>query len=455
MKPEACTIRPAQPADAARCIALRGRTRENAVPADQLDSLGITADTWAEGMESGRLCGHVAIDHGEMVGYAFGDTATGEVVVLALLPTHEGQGLGRELLGRVVHALRQAGHARLFLGCTRDPGARSHGFYRHLGWRPTGQTDALGDEVLELPALQGPAPPRHGGHRRRLGLAAVFIGLAALIGLGLWHEASLQAQLRRLRAELDRQPVSVSTPSGASETPLPLREDELRERVALRGLEGEFARRDPVRDACGSACRVAHTLLRSGDVVRDGERLTVLVFRSDEPPAGCTGCASMLSLFEFRKGLELASERIAFAALRPHDRLGEADVSLQQLTDADYALVLAFSDPAVPAIPRRLEIHRVTGAAVQPVFEQALEAHAEPAADSAVAAAAEWVAEWAFIEMPGAAPDLLLTRRRCPEGTLAARPQRYRLFDDGYRELPPVPPVPAQPAPPEPPGMRA
>ncbi|MER2177626.1 MAG: GNAT family N-acetyltransferase, partial [Stenotrophomonas maltophilia] len=27
---------------------------------------------------------------------------------------------------------------------------RSHGFYRHLGWRPTGEIDSLGDEVLEL-----------------------------------------------------------------------------------------------------------------------------------------------------------------------------------------------------------------------------------------------------------------------------------------------------------------
>ncbi len=74
--------RPAVPADAAACIDLRGRTRENAFSAEQLAALGITVKSWAAGIAQG--------------------------------------------------------------------GFRSHGFYRHLGWRPTGEIDDLGDEVLEL-----------------------------------------------------------------------------------------------------------------------------------------------------------------------------------------------------------------------------------------------------------------------------------------------------------------
>jgi hypothetical protein len=54
------------------------------------------------------------------------------------------------LLARVVQDLRAAGHTRLFLGCARDPSTRSHGFYRHLGWQPTGEIDANDDEILEL-----------------------------------------------------------------------------------------------------------------------------------------------------------------------------------------------------------------------------------------------------------------------------------------------------------------
>jgi hypothetical protein len=41
-----------------------------------------------------------------------------------------------------VSALNPLGLARLFLGCSSDPKVRSYGFYRHLGWRSTGVTDA-------------------------------------------------------------------------------------------------------------------------------------------------------------------------------------------------------------------------------------------------------------------------------------------------------------------------
>ena len=146
----AFAYRPAVADDASACVALRGRTRENAVSAEHLASYGITVESWAADIASGRLPGHVCTLAGVMQGYAFGDRASGEVVVLALLPAVEGQGVGRELLARVVSDLAGAGHRRLFLGCSPDPAVRSHGFYRHLGWRPTGLMDAHGDEVLEL-----------------------------------------------------------------------------------------------------------------------------------------------------------------------------------------------------------------------------------------------------------------------------------------------------------------
>jgi len=144
------THRPAVPDDAPACITLRGRTRQNAVPADRLAAYGITADSWADGIRNGTTPGHVAWQGDVLVGYCFGDRDTGEVVVLALLPAFEGQGLGRDLLGRVVAQLAGLGWRRLFLGCSTDPASRSHGFYRHLGWQATGQLDGHGDEILEL-----------------------------------------------------------------------------------------------------------------------------------------------------------------------------------------------------------------------------------------------------------------------------------------------------------------
>jgi len=143
-------IRPAISTDAQECMRLRAMTRENAVSAERLASLGITPQSWAQDIESGKLPGWVSTKQDQMVGYCFGDSTTGEVVVLALLPAYEGQGLGRKLLALVTQHLNRVGHSVLFLGCAADPKFRSHGFYRHLGWQSTGKIDRYGDELLEL-----------------------------------------------------------------------------------------------------------------------------------------------------------------------------------------------------------------------------------------------------------------------------------------------------------------
>lgn len=137
------------PRDAADCIAIRGRTRQNAIPAARLAELGIDERSWAASIASIAVVGHAACVDGALVGYCFGDTVSGEIVVLALPPEHEGRGLGRELLRRTMADLRARGHARLFLGCSDNSAARSYGFYRRLGWRSTGARDSFGDEVLE------------------------------------------------------------------------------------------------------------------------------------------------------------------------------------------------------------------------------------------------------------------------------------------------------------------
>ncbi|NMK46820.1 GNAT family N-acetyltransferase [Achromobacter sp. Bel] len=143
------TYRSALPEDAAACIVLRGLTRENAVTEAELADAGITQETWGAGIESGLYPGVVAVDDGKLAGYCFGHRDTGEIVVLALLPEYEGQGVGKSVLHMTADLLRQRGFARLYLGCATDPAVRSYGFYRHLGWRSTGTIDAAGDELLE------------------------------------------------------------------------------------------------------------------------------------------------------------------------------------------------------------------------------------------------------------------------------------------------------------------
>ncbi|WP_330115538.1 GNAT family N-acetyltransferase [Pseudomonas sp. JS3066] len=122
----------------------------NAFSERELRALGITVETGSAGIEVGSSPGHVCCENGAVVGYCFGDRDSGEIIVLALLPEYEGEGIGMALLPRVVEDFKAVGFNRLFLGCSADPGVRSHGFYRYLGWVPTGELDDLGDEILEL-----------------------------------------------------------------------------------------------------------------------------------------------------------------------------------------------------------------------------------------------------------------------------------------------------------------
>ena len=147
---ESLAFRPALPEDAAECLVVRGKTRQNAASEEWLHSLGITTESWAENIRSGALPGHVCIVDRKIVGFCFGIRDTGEIQVIALLPAFEGRGIGRELLGRTSEDLTRIGHTRLFLSCNPDPASRSYGFYRHLGWRSTGNFDAYGDEILEI-----------------------------------------------------------------------------------------------------------------------------------------------------------------------------------------------------------------------------------------------------------------------------------------------------------------
>jgi GNAT superfamily N-acetyltransferase len=144
------TYRYALPGDAAECVVLRGKTRENAFSEEQLGSIGITAQSWGENIRRGALPGHVCSAAGNIVGYCFGSRDTGEIVVLVVLPEFENRGIGRELLNRTTRSLAELGHRRLFLGCSPIPTSRSYGFYRHLGWRSTETFDQRGDEILEI-----------------------------------------------------------------------------------------------------------------------------------------------------------------------------------------------------------------------------------------------------------------------------------------------------------------
>lgn len=86
-----------------------------------------------------------------------------ELTIRETLPSdvHEGRGIGSNLLARVVEWLRSAGFSTLWLAASPDAGTRAYGFYRSLGWRPNGEIDENGDEILVLPSDDKDRLSRH------------------------------------------------------------------------------------------------------------------------------------------------------------------------------------------------------------------------------------------------------------------------------------------------------
>jgi ribosomal protein S18 acetylase RimI-like enzyme len=145
------TIREATESDIDSLFDIRARTRENAIPREYLESIGITAESWAASLRAGEQRTWICLDEATPVAFCGADATNGEVVVLAVLPEYEGRGIGKRLLDRAVEWLRSRGWRRVWLATDPDPTVRSHGFYRSQGWRPTGERqERAGDEILVL-----------------------------------------------------------------------------------------------------------------------------------------------------------------------------------------------------------------------------------------------------------------------------------------------------------------
>lgn len=138
---------------------VRAATRENAISRERLAGMGITPASVADNLAAGRTRGWVCSCESRIVGFCIGESASGEVLVLAVLPEFEGRGIGKTLLSLAVDWLRSFRPGRIWLGASADPGTRSYGFYRSLGWRPVHEKDAHGDEVLVLPGPGGSGRP--------------------------------------------------------------------------------------------------------------------------------------------------------------------------------------------------------------------------------------------------------------------------------------------------------
>lgn len=145
------SYRKATSADMDRCLDVRGQTRDNAFTREDLIAIGVAPGSWDEPIDQGLYIGFVALVDGEIIAFCFGDTETGEILVLAVMDGYEGLGVGTSLLNQTSEALFTHGHQQLWLAASATPVVRAYGYYRAVGWHPTGKLDDNGDEILIYP----------------------------------------------------------------------------------------------------------------------------------------------------------------------------------------------------------------------------------------------------------------------------------------------------------------
>jgi ribosomal protein S18 acetylase RimI-like enzyme len=120
-------------ADVPALFVMRPKTRENAMTVEELARLGIDPRSVCEGLTQSTQ-GWLCEDAGEVVAFAMADRATGEFLVIAVLPEYEGRGVGGRLMVLVTEWLAACGCTRSWLTTDIDTQLRAYGFYRRYGW---------------------------------------------------------------------------------------------------------------------------------------------------------------------------------------------------------------------------------------------------------------------------------------------------------------------------------
>jgi GNAT superfamily N-acetyltransferase len=132
------TYRPARVEDIPTLMSIRNTVRENA-----LVSTVLTHDDYVRAMTTeGRAW--VCEVESEVVGFACGRTAQGDIWALFLRQTHEGRGIGNALMDIVEGWMFEQGLEHIWL--VTAPGTRAERLYQRRGWvkrgmKPTGEAE--------------------------------------------------------------------------------------------------------------------------------------------------------------------------------------------------------------------------------------------------------------------------------------------------------------------------
>ena len=127
-------IRPIAISDISETFRVHTATDENRLTSAQLTALGITESSVSEKL-LGSYKGWLCEEQGSVVGFAIGDRSSGEMWVIAVLPTHIRRGIRGALLEQVETWLFSEGCSSLWLMTDVDTRLRAYSFYREHGWR--------------------------------------------------------------------------------------------------------------------------------------------------------------------------------------------------------------------------------------------------------------------------------------------------------------------------------
>jgi GNAT superfamily N-acetyltransferase len=141
-------IREIEKSDIKDILNIRVSTKENHFSMDDLAEVGVTPQSVSEWLD-GSIKGWICEISGKPVGFTLGDGATAEMLVIAIYPGYEKLGIGKKLMIQIQDWLWSFGHKELWLWSNPDSTVRAHGFYRKLGWEPTGEING-NDEKLKL-----------------------------------------------------------------------------------------------------------------------------------------------------------------------------------------------------------------------------------------------------------------------------------------------------------------
>lgn len=100
---------------------------------EELASIGITPDSMRAAIK-GTHRGWLFEEDGKVGGFAMGDCEKAELTVMAMLPAHEGKGMGSQLLKKVENWLEAEGCKKIWLTTDINPNLRAYGFYLKHGW---------------------------------------------------------------------------------------------------------------------------------------------------------------------------------------------------------------------------------------------------------------------------------------------------------------------------------